>query len=448
MKKAGRDKRFITRILNNIEKRSKIMLSKGSDVVYAKKDKEGNVSYRLDMKRYGKTWSKSVLPSYKSMYVESMLQMSSMSLHEAKAVLKGMNMRPRLKMTLGNTLMVKEMKRITKSLLVKDRERRGRQVQMQYVRLIWDVRNREIRGSFKKYRSSEDRPGRTEKSEKESVEGYRKALETYETIRSCEVYRNGYELRSLIVQIDIGERLTTWQHEGKYIIPGGNRVGIVERDELVSVGLMESDNKSRLMRYGEIRRGFYQDFVEKFEKMKTLLIRERERRNAGDVVMLYEKCDKSLKTPRVQLEVKTLDRTFKDKKLERMLQRIPEREEEMKEFQEDDKTAQLQMEVPTTQYFSKRKNVRRMAERRSDLSSEEANKIRKRPEADRMEVYPQWSELDEWGLKLMEKVEKHNLERVRKGHEVDISYAKYRELGRRVWFMYRMTRGKRYDDEE
>ena len=61
-----------------------------------------------------------------------------------------------------------------------------------------------------------------------------------------------------------------------------------------------------------------------------------------------------------------------------------------------------------------------------------------------MEMYPHLGELDGWGIILMEKIESDNLRKVLNGVEVDMVYAKYRELGRRVWFMYRIKRGEIY----
>lgn len=434
--------RYITRRVKNIDKRNNITLAIGSDILFKNKDQ-----VERDRNTYGKTWAINVLPSYKSIHVEGMVQMSSVNLYETKAVLKGINTRPRMKLTLGNTLIRKERKRSSKQLVVKDRETRGRQVQMQYVRVIWDVRNRELMNSYKKYRESGRngmRPGRQSKNDIKSIEGLRKAVNVYEIVRGCEVYRNGYELRILMKTMDVGKRLRSWQREDKYIRLSGSKVNKLLRNEEGREKRKTNDEKIRNKRYTNIRGEFKYVFTKKYKERNKRLNKEKDRRKAGEVKILQDLCKKTREKPRVQVEMNHPNRDFIEKKLERILKIYPIISEEMESYREEDKRVKLQMEVPTTQYFAKRKNIRRMADRRSDESVEDSRKIRKIPEGERMEMYPHWGELDGWGIILMEKVENDNLRKVLNGVDVDIIYAKYRELGRRVWFMYRIKRGEIY----
>lgn len=440
-----RETRYITRRVKNIDKRNNITLAIGPEILFEMKNQIETGNEKMD--KHGNTWAISVLPSYKSIHVEGILQISSVNLYETKAVLKGMNTRPRMKITLGNTLMRKERKRSTKQLVVKDRESRGRQIQIQYVRVIWDIRNRELINTYKKYRESGKdgtRPGRYGQQDKKSIKGLRKAMKIYEVIRGCEVYRNGYELRTLMKSIDVGKRLRSWQREDKYRRLSGNKVNKLLRNEEGRMIRKHTDESTRNLIYKDRRSMFKKKFIIKYKKIRKRLDKETDRIKAGEVKALQRICEKTREKPIQQVEVKHPNRIFIDKKLERMLKIYPIISEDIEIYREDDKRVKLQMEVPTTQYFAKRKNVRRIADRRSDDPVENSRKIRKRPEGDRIEIYPHWGELDGWGIMLMEKIENNNLQKVLKGEEVDMKYAKYRELGRRVWFMYRIERGEIY----
>jgi len=109
--------------------------------------------------------------------------------------------------------------------------------------------------------------------------------------------------------------------------------------------------------------------------------------------------------------------------------------------------------LPTTQYFAKVKNLTRRRERRSDqrdengiptIESERVKKRRKVPEKKRNQRYPHWTELEVWSNQLMQKVEDANLQKVLKGDEVDLSYATYRELGKKVVYLYAVERSERW----
>lgn len=310
--------RYITRRVKNIDKRNNITLAMGSDILFKNKNQANNARNRVDT--HCKTWAINVLPSYKSIHVEGIVQMSSLNLYETKAVLKGMNTRPRIKLTLGNTLIIKERKRSSKQLVVKDREARGRQVQMQYVRVIWDIRNRELIHTYKKYRESGrdgKRPGRKTSNDIKSIKGLREAINVYEVIRGCEVYRNGYELRTLIKTIDVGKRLRSWQREDKYIRLSGNKVSKLLRDDEGREKRKIIDERARSVRYTDRRSDFKSIFIKKYEKRSIRLDKEKGRRKAGEVKIFQNICKKTREKPRKQVDVKHPNLDFIDKKLEK-----------------------------------------------------------------------------------------------------------------------------------
>ena len=52
--------------------------------------------------------------------------------------------------------------------------------------------------------------------------------------------------------------------------------------------------------------------------------------------------------------------------------------------------------------------------------------------------------MDKWSDERMQKVEDKNLKKVLNGEEVDRSYATYRELGKKVRFLYGAERSERW----
>jgi len=118
-----------------------------------------------------------------------------------------------------------------------------------------------------------------------------------------------------------------------------------------------------------------------------------------------------------------------------------------------DKQTEILTALPTTQYFAKVKNRVRRRERqcedrdvdgRPTEENERVKQRRKVPEKKRNERFPNGTELDLWSKRLMQKVEDENLKKVLKGEEVDLSYAKYRELGKKARYFYGVERGERW----
>jgi len=121
-------------------------------------------------------------------------------------------------------------------------------------------------------------------------------------------------------------------------------------------------------------------------------------------------------------------------------------------FEQMDEQGEVLRASPTTQYFAKVKNLLRIRERRSDqvgrgkAGSDRVKKRRKVPEKKRNQRYPHWTELEVWRNRVVQKVEDANLKKVLKGEKVDRSYATYRELGKKVRYLYAVERSEVVDD--
>jgi len=167
---------------------------------------------RIDQPRLSQTGTGSIIPSLKTRYVQGLRGRSSDKLYGEKVYLKGINKRPRRKLTLGNMVTRKKRKRVEGSE-VKDTQRVSGQRLRQRIRVVWDRFNREIRKQYRKYRKS----GKREKSEisLRSRKGLIQSRERYRVLREAEVYRNSYEVRSRRETHERGERRTKWRLEAK-----------------------------------------------------------------------------------------------------------------------------------------------------------------------------------------------------------------------------------------
>ena len=455
-KKRGR--RFIQRITEGRDIRKRISFVSDSDLHYenegvcSSKSSKRSKRSKSESKEEAKgenTVTSSTLPSYKTIYREGSMRISSHKLYGEKAVLKGMNKRPRMKLRSGNTLMIKQINRVAKKLKIKNRERVGRQIETQYTRVVWDRRNRERRKKYKEYRRIEGKPGR----KREDTKGLVEALDRYQVLRECEVYRNGYEVRIIIQSTKSGRILKKWQLEGKYRTNGRRQKGKTWRERKRREGLINTEKRSIEKRYEKVLEDLKKGFKRKYRERKKRVERKPERRKVGQIEELLYRSGKTIEKPIQQRRIEQPDFMGYKEKVKEFDQEYSGKVGGVKGFLAEDTRVKLQREVPTTQNFAKRKNVIRILERQSQKRDDsgvpsdeyiDVKKIRKLPEEERVKRYPHRSELDTWGDALMKRVEDGNRKKVIKGQEVDRSYAKYRELGRAVMFIYRMVRGERY----
>jgi len=136
---------FIKGVRKGLEQRDRISLAKESMMYYRGEE----------TKRKEKTVAGSVIPSFKTMYVQGLIGMSADKLYGEKAYLKGMNKRPRLKLTLGNMVIRKKRKRV-EGVEVKDTQYVGGQRARQRIRAVWDILNRKRRDQYRKYRKERE----------------------------------------------------------------------------------------------------------------------------------------------------------------------------------------------------------------------------------------------------------------------------------------------------
>jgi len=352
---------------------------------------------------------------------------------------------------LGNIVTRKKRKRVEGSE-VKDTQRVSGQRLRQRIRVVWDRFNREIRKKYRKYRKS----GKREKSEilLRSRKGLIQSRERYRVLREAEVYRNSYEVRSRMETHERGERRKNWRLEAKYrttspLPAAGSRSGKktwIESHVREGLRLEESDKRDGFheKRLGEFRRGFQ----EALNRRESTVIEKKERRKIGHIRSLLERSKETRKKPiQRKNRVQRFSSSFVD---EQSGKRI---EGDLDHFQSKDDEVEIRRALPTTQYFAKVKNLTRRRERRSDqrdekglptIESERVKKRRKVPEKKRNQRYPHWTELEVWSNQLMQKVEDANLQKVLKGEEVDLSYATYRELGKKVVYLYAVERSERW----
>jgi hypothetical protein len=351
---------------------------------------------------------------------------------------------------------------------IKDPRVGGQRVR-QSIRVVWDRINREIRKKYKEYRK-ELREKNNEVQKDGKIKDSRKNLihtrERYQIVRECEVYRNSYEVRSRFETHERGERRKKWRLEAKYKtqVREKNRSRTKTWLEThVREGLMqdESDkiNEFHANRRGELKKAF----EEKYEARKKRVSEKTQRGEISHIQTLLKRSEQTSQTPiqqknREQRFHKKVDETNSES------QNLDNGVMGRSDFERKDNEGEILIASPTTQYFAKIKNLVRRIEIRSPVQKKrkpvygirgmeegefsKGNREEKRkkvPEKKRNVRYPNWMELDAWSNRLMQKVENENLKKVLKGEEVNLSYATYREFGKKVRYLYAVERTERMD---
>jgi hypothetical protein len=430
MKKSG--KTFVKARRETVEKRDRIGLGKESirEVV------AGSTEIQ--------TVSGSVIPSRKARYVQGMLGRTTEKYYGEKAYLKGMNKRPRMKLTLGNIVTRKKRKRVEGVEGVDPQVVSGQRVR-QVIRVVWDRLNTERRKTYVEYRKREQVGWRKSSDRNE----FRKARQWYQTVRECEVYRNAYEVRARYQDHSRGKRRKEKRLEAKFHT-SVRKEGKRRVEKKVRTGARETEAKQRDGRRATIRNGVERKFREAVRARETRRDQYPGRKKLDHVNALLGRSKQSRKAP---LTRKNRDRRGREQRTGGEEGRHSEHGDQ--EFERGDVETEILRAAPTTQYFAKVKNlVREMdrvnAEGRRMTPSgwkteDRAKKRRKVPEKKRIQRYPQWTEMEKWSNRLMQKVEDENLQKILRGEEVTRAYATYRELGKKALYYYAEERRERWE---
>lgn len=427
------------------EKRERISLRKDSRRYTKVERKKGKTSEESEKT----TVSGSRRPSVKTGYSHELRGISVEKAYGDQGYRKGMNKRPRRKLTLGNMVMMKTRKRV-EGRESKNPNLVGGQRIRQRIRVAWDSRNLERRKAQIEYRETGEKPGRTgekEKGERKSlIQGRKSAL----ILRECEVYRNGYEVRSRYQTHERGKKRKEWWLDGKYAVKRGVQAeeGEEGREETEREttgnelnqrrkGLKREEGKDLEGRYEKERKEYKEIFERKRRKRRERCERHPSRKELGHVKTLRERSDRTRKEPR---QVKNREKL--------------ERDQEGSEGslgKEGDESREVLMAAPRTQYFAKRKNLtrrRELEDPKGSLGGKEVKKWRKVPEKERTERNPTWSELEAWMNRRMQKVEDENRKGLLRGNEAKGREAKYMEFGKKAVYFYGSERSERWRKQE
>lgn len=412
-------KRFVKGRRETVEKRDRIALGKEST--------RGAVVGIKEIQ----TVSGSVIPSWKARYVQSGLGRTTEKFYGEKAYLKGMNKRPRRKLTLGNMVTRKKRKRVEGVETVDPSRVSGQRVR-QVIRVVWDIVNRERRKTYQVYRKriQKEHPGFQNPFTSEDRKTLRKARKWYEIVRECEVYRNVYEVRARYQDHERGKRRKDRRLEAKFQTsarePGKRMV-----EKKVRKGARQMEEEEREKRRAYIRSGVNQKYGEAFRRRKKRRKDYPGRKKREHLQVLVERSRESRKNP--------------------LKQKNREKRERADVGSQPDEETEILRAAPTTQYFAKVKNLIREMDRArprkgepETKASNRAKKRRKVPEKKRIQRYPQWTEMEKWSNRLMQKVEDENLAKILRGEEVTRSYATYRELGKKALYCYAEERSERW----
>lgn len=427
----GRKTRFVKGRRKTREKRERISLVKESNLYYQQGSEQR------------KTIAGCTLPSYKTGYVHGLLGTSVDKIYGDKLYLKGMNKRPRMKLTLGNMVMMKQRKRVEEVDRINQEVLGGQRVR-QRIRVVWDRLNVQIRKRYRRYRKSHPRDGRREEEkDKRSKKVLLNLRGIYKVVRECEAYRNAYELRSIYTENNRGKRLKEGRLREKFgrrsRTTRTNEVKTGKRESGVRDGRRTIAKTEKILRedlHGKRKITLKKTFKKKFKKRKDRLGKYPERWELEHIERLAKRSQET--------RLKVGQRKNREERPQgRRNQNLEEdMVEGVKESKERDEEAEGLREASTTQYFAKPKNLRRIVKILREEN--ERGKRRKVPEKERTERHPDWMELDKWSDERMQKVEDKNLKKVLNGEEVDRSYATYRELGKKVRFLYGAERSERW----
>lgn len=402
------------------EKRERISLRKESRRYTSV---ESNEREEKREKKERTTISGSRRPSIKTGYSQELRGVPVEKAYGDQGYRKGMKKRPRRKLTLGNMVMMKNLKRV-EGIESKDTGEVGGQRVRQRIRVFWDRRNRERRKSQINYRKKGKRKGRSGKEEKVERKHLRKGRERYVVVRECEVYRNGYEVRSRYQRHERGKKRKEWWLEEKYPAEGKGKkkIGRVERRRKKQ---KKEEGKKLEKRYVKKREEGKKRFERKYKERKEVCEKEKGRKEREHVKILLGRSERTRRKPR---KVKNREK-------------VERREKE----EEKDESREVLIAAPTTQYYAKRKNrVRRKELEGTGEKEREKKKWRKVEEKERTVRKPRWSELDTWMNRRMQKVEDENRKRLMEGGERKRKEAKYIEFGKKAVYFYGAERSERW----
>ena len=380
------------------------------------------------------TVSGSRRPSVKTGYAQELRGIPVEKAYGDQGYRKGMKKRPRRKLTLGNMVMMKNRKRV-EGRETKNPNRVGAQRLRQRIRGYWDRRNLERRKGQRKYRKKGKRRGRSGEGEKEERRGLIQGREEYVVIRECEVYRNAYEVRSRYQSHERGKKRKQWWLDGKY----QTKTEEEGREERGKKGQGRVEQRRKKLKKGEAqdmealyekkREEMKKDFRKKYEGRKERCEKDKKRKGREHVKMVLERSEKTRKEPR---QVKNREK-------------VEFGEERGEKGKEGDESREVLMAAPRTQYYAKRKNRKRRKELEGrGEENPRRKKWRKVPEKERTERKPNWSDLDAWMNRRMQKVEDENRKELLRGEEVKGSDAEYREFGKKVVYFYGAERSERW----
>lgn len=416
---------FVTKRKQNRENRDRISLRKES-IRYL--DKESR------RKNKESTRSGSRRPTRKSGYTYELIGRQTEKVYGDLGYRKGINKRPRRKLTLGNQVRRKKRKRAEetqgnqrKPLGKERKKRRG-----QRIRGFWDRRNLERRKTQRKYREGKQRNQRRNPKEKEEKERLVKLRKRHLSLREVEVYRNAYERRGRYQEEEgRGKKRKALWLEGKYEWTKGKREKNQTRLEKKRKSLKEQEEKDLNERYERRNGERKRKFEASVKKRKALVRREEKRRDLESVKNLRHLSGK----------------TRKERRQGKNRRNLEWKREKGKET--EDERREIPRTVPMTEDFAKRKNLR--LERKSSQGSlssrtednEEQEKWKKIPEKERTERKPNWMQREGWVDRRTKKVEDEK----RKGKTSGIE-ANYREFGKKVVYLYGVERSQRWREKE
>ena len=347
-----RKTRFVKGRRKTREKRDRISLVKESNLYYQQGSEQR------------KTIAGCTLPSYKTGYVHGLLGTSVDNIYGDKLYLKGMNKRPRRKLTLGNMVMMKQRKRVEEVDQINEEVKGGQRVR-QRIRVVWDRLNVEIRNRYRRYRKSHPRERRREgKKDKQSREVLFNLRGMYKVVRECEVYRNAYELRSIYTENDRGKSLKEERLRGKFgrttrikrtsEVKRGKRERSV-REERTSITTTEKVLRENVHEKRKIT--LKKTFKNKFKKRKERLRQYPVICELEHIERLVEKAQET----RIQVGKQ---KNRQERSHRRRMEKVEEdMVEGVKEDKERDEEAEVLREASTTQYFAKPKNLIRIVKR-------------------------------------------------------------------------------------
>jgi hypothetical protein len=432
---------FVKGRRENREKRERISLRKDSRRYANVERKTGKTS----QEREKTTVSGSRRPSVKTGYSQELRGISVDKAYGDQGYRKGMNKRPRRKLTLGNMVMMKNRKRV-EGMESKNSNLVGAQRIRQRIRGFWDRRNVERRKTQVQYRQNGEKQGRNQEKDKAERQDLIQARTLYLVIRECEVYRNAYEVRSRYQRHDRGKKRKQWWLDSKYSSKSvvqmeegeEDLVGIEKTRSVVDARrkeLKSEEAKDLEAMYEKKREVRKERFEEKRKTRRELCAKHPSRKEIEHVKSLMERSDQTRSRPRQVKNREKLERNAEGEEVDL----------------ERDESREVLRAVPTTQYFAKRKNLTRRVELelpRIESEEKEVKKWRKVPEKDRTERNPTWSELESWMNRRMQKVEDQNRHLILRGEEVKLSYAKYTEFGKKAVYFYGSERSERWRKQE